>query len=114
MSSLNSKKTLVGTLSSNSSISGKLSGSLIPGEDGKSAYEIAVENGFEGTEVEWLESLKGQDGQDVDVNVVSETPTEYIIEFLTSSKRIESPNLIPDLSDTYSVASNTDIENIFH
>ena len=28
---------------------------------GKSAYQIAVENGFEGTESEWLESLKGQD-----------------------------------------------------
>lgn len=27
---------------------------------GKSAYEIAVENGFKGTEVEWLESLKGE------------------------------------------------------
>ena len=24
------------------------------GQDGKSAYEIAVENGFEGTEQEWL------------------------------------------------------------
>lgn len=33
----------------------------IKGEDGKSAYQIAVENGFEGTEVEWLESLKGDD-----------------------------------------------------
>lgn len=27
----------------------------------KNAYQIAVENGFEGTEVDWLESLKGQD-----------------------------------------------------
>lgn len=27
------------------------------GEDGKSAYEIAVANGFEGTEAEWVESL---------------------------------------------------------
>ena len=27
------------------------------GGDGKSAYEIAVENGFEGTEQEWLDSL---------------------------------------------------------
>lgn len=29
---------------------------------GLSAYEIAIENGFEGTEEEWLQSLKGQDG----------------------------------------------------
>ena len=30
--------------------------------DGKSAYEVAVEEGFVGTEVEWLASLKGKDG----------------------------------------------------
>lgn len=34
------------------------------GKDGKSAYEIALENGFVGTETEWLESLKGLDGKD--------------------------------------------------
>ena len=34
------------------------------GTDGKSAYEIAVEHGFAGTEAEWLESLKGVDGKD--------------------------------------------------
>lgn len=32
------------------------------GTDGKSAYIIAVEHGFSGTESEWLESLKGSDG----------------------------------------------------
>jgi len=31
---------------------------------GPSAYEIAVENGFEGSEEEWLESLKGEPGRD--------------------------------------------------
>ena len=34
------------------------------GSDGKSAYEIAVEGGFVGTEAEWLESLKGDPGAD--------------------------------------------------
>ena len=34
------------------------------GTDGKSAYEIAVEHGFVGTETEWLESLKGVDGKE--------------------------------------------------
>lgn len=29
-----------------------------PGEDGKSAYEIAVEHGYEGTEEEWLSEMK--------------------------------------------------------
>jgi len=32
------------------------------GTDGKSAYEIAVEHGYVGTEAEWLASLKGKDG----------------------------------------------------
>lgn len=32
------------------------------GVNGESAYEIAVANGFEGTEEEWLESLRGEDG----------------------------------------------------
>lgn len=31
-------------------------------DSGKSAYEVAVDNGFTGTEAEWLESLKGKDG----------------------------------------------------
>ena len=34
------------------------------GGSGASAYDIAIENGFEGTEAEWLESLKGSDGTD--------------------------------------------------
>lgn len=34
----------------------------VAGQRGKSAYEVAVDNGFIGTEQEWLESLKGKDG----------------------------------------------------
>ena len=33
------------------------------GKDGKSAYEIYVKNGGELTETEWLESLKGAEGE---------------------------------------------------
>ena len=39
--------------------------SLTPGpagHDGKSAYEIAVDNGFIGSQTEWLQSLHGRDG----------------------------------------------------
>ncbi len=32
------------------------------GADGKSAYQLAVESGFEGTEAEWLASLHGETG----------------------------------------------------
>ena len=31
-------------------------------KDGKSAYDIAVENGFSGSYQEWLDSLKGETG----------------------------------------------------
>lgn len=45
------------------------SGALTPvysiqGENGRSAYELAVEKGFEGTEEEWLASLVGEPGDD--------------------------------------------------
>lgn len=39
-------------------------GDICVGVQGKSAYEIAVDNGFVGTEAEWLASLKGKDGKD--------------------------------------------------
>ena len=34
------------------------------GDDGKSAYQIAVDEGYVGTESEWLASLKGDKGAD--------------------------------------------------
>jgi len=40
-------------------------GIQVIGPQGKSAYEIAVDNGFAGTESEWLESLKGPPGESV-------------------------------------------------
>ena len=41
---------------------GELGGGGGSGTAGKSAYEIAVDNGFVGTETEWLESLNGEQG----------------------------------------------------
>lgn len=46
-----------GTVSTKGSIKGTLN--IVRG---KSAYEVAVKNGFEGTEAEWLVSLKGVSG----------------------------------------------------
>lgn len=42
--------------------SGTTTANLTNGTDGKSAYELAVQNGYTGTEEEWLTSLKGTDG----------------------------------------------------
>lgn len=38
----------------------------LPGSDGKSAYQLALSEGFEGTESEWLASLRGVPGDDGD------------------------------------------------
>lgn len=46
----------------------------INGKDGKSAYEIAVDNGFAGTEEEWLESLQA----DVDPELIQAAVNEYL------------------------------------
>lgn len=57
------------------------------GADGKSAYEIAVDNGFVGTESEWLLSLKGEQG---------ENGADYILPTLTSENASGTFNLIPN------------------
>lgn len=47
----------------------------LTGADGKSAYQIAVDNGFTGTVTQWLEELKGEPGTGLQVNATGE-PTE--------------------------------------
>ena len=48
---------LIGTLQAQETLEGNLSNDVLRGY---SAYEVAVQNGFKGTEKEWLESLKGE------------------------------------------------------
>lgn len=45
------------------------------GQNGSSAYEIAKANGFEGTEAEWLKSLKGNAGTGI-MNIEIEEVTD--------------------------------------
>ena len=40
---------------------------LINGNDGLSAYQIAVNNGFVGSESDWLASLQGEDGSNANI-----------------------------------------------
>ena len=42
------------------------------GADGKSAYQIAVDSGFDGTEQAWLASLKGEKGDKGDTGAAGE------------------------------------------
>lgn len=57
---IDTNKSLVGPRGENG-LSGK---DGVAGQDGKSAYQVAVDNGFDGTEAEWLRSLHGNDGLD--------------------------------------------------
>ena len=44
------------------------------------AYMIAVKNGFEGTEAEWLESLKGDKGDRGEDGYTPQKGTDYFTE----------------------------------
>ena len=70
------------------SLKGKAEGKVLRGKinrleelKGYSAYEVAVLNGFSGTEEEWLASLKGEQGEQgvpgAELPVVSKTAAEY-------------------------------------
>lgn len=52
--------------------------------NGESAYNIAVKNGYTGTETEWLESLKGTDGISPSIRTV-EAPKGYVLEIIDAN-----------------------------
>lgn len=74
----------------------------VAGQRGKSAYEVAVDNGFTGTEQEWLESLKGKDGKD-GVNGTSGTGEPVSMNF---------PNIKSMLDDRAINADSDSLEDI--
>ncbi len=77
---------------------------------GKSAYEIAVENGFTGTEQEWLNSLygkNGEDGEDLDIEDIYEKSgyTGTFQEFLKEYFGKDSLDIVED-NNTQQIAKN--------
>lgn len=77
----------------------------------ESAYEIAVRNGFTGTEQEWLQSLQGADGKDAPAITVRDVYDEAVAsgecsgtfsEFLQSYLSLE----VPENNDVETVAKN--------
>lgn len=67
----------------------------VAGQRGKSAYEVAVDNGFTGTEKEWLESLKGKDGKD-GVNGTSGTGEPVSMNFPTIKNMLDDRAILVD------------------
>lgn len=75
-----------------------------PGKDGKSAYEIAVEHGFAGSEDDWLKSLHGKDGTSSgggkgDTSLSTEAITNLIKQHLKARLDVKSGNLVVDVND---------------
>ena len=74
------------------------------------AYELAVENGFQGTEKEWLASLKGSDGddgKDADMQEIYEAAkangfTGTFLDFLKEYFSVE----VSEGNDTKTIAKN--------
>lgn len=104
---------LTGSMSTVEDLTAEISPSSI-GRDGKSAYEIAVDNGFNGTVAEWLRSLHGEkgdpgkDGSDATVDL-----TDYAkkSEIITESRIIELINANAVSAESISTAVSQAIEN---
>lgn len=62
---------------------------LVQGKDGKSAYEIACDQGFVGTEEEWIASLKGEPGDD-GITFIPEISDQKILSW-TNNGGLENP-----------------------
>ena len=69
---------LEGLIDAPTQLSGNLSNPVLRGY---SAYEVAVKNGFEGTEQEWLESLKGQITEE-DKDVIAQGASKLTLDAL--------------------------------
>jgi hypothetical protein len=76
------------------------------GNDGKSAYQIAVDNGFEGSEAEWLKSFMR-----VNPNLIN-TTTEEIISLRDTNKLI--PSQTYHITDYISHYDEFEIESAKH
>lgn len=89
---------------------------------GKSAYDIAVENGFVGTEEEWLQSLKGDTGDKGDIGNKGETgvgikkteiaPNGHLMITMTDGTVIDAGYVRGDLEDNSTEAPVLSVDNL--
>ena len=63
----------------------------VDGQNGKSAFEIAQEHGFVGTEAEWLESLKGEGLSEEDKAKIDSIPSDLSTGSFPESSIVDSP-----------------------
>lgn len=100
----NDKFSLVGNAPAAESgeMGGNLPGNFVFGVQGKSAYQVAVDNGFVGTEEEWLKSLIGPAGVSVSAVYNAEISMEAAGAALQKTGKQRSFTI--QLSDGYSSA----------
>lgn len=85
---------------------------IVNSSQGLSAYDIAVKNGFDGTEVEWLESLKGEQGdKGIDGNDGISPTVEDVATQLKSDTEFVS-SLKGDKGDKGDPGENVTLESI--
>ena len=77
---------------------------LIKAEDGASAYEIAQESGFEGTETQWLDSLSGKSAYEYALDAGFIGSEEDFTAQLLGSDDICIVDLVPDDEGSYSAS----------
>ena len=75
------------------------------GTNGMSAYEVAIENGFEGTEQEWLDTLHGLDSKNIEVRAA-----ENYVQWRYTGEEWQNIIPIPDFNfvGTYSLTTLID------
>lgn len=61
----------------------------IEGAPGRSAYEIAVDLGFGGTEAEWIAALRGEPGQDGSIPDLAEAP--FVPDWVLQARATDLP-----------------------
>lgn len=86
-----------------------LSLGLVGCNESVTAYELAVKNGFKGTEAEWLLSLRGadgEDGEDLDAEALYQTALEngYEGSFVDFCATLNIT--VPENNDTQTIADN--------
>ncbi|MDO4614643.1 MAG: hypothetical protein Q4B15_03345 [Lachnospiraceae bacterium] len=82
------------------------------GKDGLSAYEVAVKNGYEGTEEEWLASLKPVKGKDyfTEADIAEIQDGVEVCKTFTYDATLTMDTAT--LTNTYTVDATTDISDL--
>lgn len=94
---------------SKTEIDDAINNAQLSGADGASAYEVALNNGFEGTEEEWLESLKGEKGDGADVK----STYEYAVDGGYNGTEEEFTAVFGSLSNSIRLVEKISSDNKF-